>query len=184
MLTNKYISKMPIKYADVTVIRNIEEESIFKTIERYFGYENYANNSDTIIIQFDDNSICDTTHDYIDKRVKFGILGHRSNFPLYFDTTKGNNLYYKEPYEENGERQIKLHSILKNYPQFKKQPYQSSSFNVVYEDINEKEKFAILKILSSEEKPRYIVAYDDTLFDKSDIIYLVDYMFKEKKSEI
>lgn len=176
--------KMTIKYADVTVIRNVEEESIFRIIERYFGYENYANNSDTIIIQFDDGSIYDTRHDYINKMFAFGILGHISQFPLYFDTTKGTTLYYKEPYEENGERQIKVHSILKNYSQFKKQPSQSSSFNVVYEDINKKEKFAILKIVSSEEKPRYIVAYDDTLFDKFDIIYLVDYMFKEKNSEI
>lgn len=175
---------MTIKYADVTVIRNIEEESIFRTIERYFGYENYANKSDTIIIQFEDGTICDTSHDYINKMITFGILGHRSQFPLYFVTTKGKNLYYKEPYEENGETQIKVHSILKNYPQFKNQPSQSSSFNVVYEDINKKEKFAILKNLSSEEKPIYIVAYDDTLFDKSDIIYLVDYMLKEKNSEI
>ena len=40
--------------------------------------------------------------------------------------------------------------------------------------------FAILKILSNEVKPRYHIAYDDRYFDKSSVIYLTDFLFKNK----
>ena len=44
---------MSVKYAEITIIRNIEEEDIFRTLSRYFGYENTSNDNDTIIITFD-----------------------------------------------------------------------------------------------------------------------------------
>ncbi|MEB3214327.1 MAG: hypothetical protein VKL39_23460 [Leptolyngbyaceae bacterium] len=42
---------MSIKYADITIIRNLEQENIFRRFERYFGYENTTNNKDIIIIR-------------------------------------------------------------------------------------------------------------------------------------
>jgi hypothetical protein len=173
---------MTIKYAEITIIRNIEDEDIFSTLSRYFGYENTTDNKDMIIIIFDNGSIYDTKDEYIDKKYNFGQLGFIHKFPIYFDTDKGIHLFYKKPIEKNKIETLNFNSIFKNYYKHKTQQYESSIFNLIYEDIDEKELFAMCRIKSTEEKPRFLLAYDNTIFDKSDIIYFVDYLFKNKTS--
>lgn len=172
---------MNIKYAEITIIRNIEEENIFSSLSRYFGYENTTNNNDTIIISFDDETVCDTKDEYIDKKFEFGSLGYKHEFPIYFHTDKGKLLFYKNPIEIDGKQKLNFNYIFKNYCKYKNQKYEPSIFNVIYHDIS-KELFAICRIKSNEEKPRFSLAYDDTIFDKTDIIYFVDYLFKSKTS--
>jgi len=173
---------MSIKYADITVIRNINEETIFQTMSRYFGYEDMINSVDTIIIQFDDNTICEIKDEYKDKKYKFGTLGYKHNFPIYFDTNKGVHLYFKNPIKKNDQDTLNFSSIFKDYPNFKNHKNIASIYNIIYEDISKKEQFALLKRSSNEEKPRYIVAYNNTIFDKSDIIYFIYYLLKEKET--
>lgn len=173
---------MTIKYAEITVIRDIEEEDIFRSFARYFGYENTSNDKDIIIITFHDGSICDTKDEYVDKKYKFGQLGYKHEFPIYFDTDKDKHLFYKNPIKKNNEETLNFNSIFKNYYKYKTQKHESSIFNLIYEDINKNEVFAICRIKSTEEKPRFLLAYDDTIFDKSDIIYFIDYIFKCKSS--
>ncbi len=74
---------MCIKYAEITIIRNIEEENVFRTLSRYFGYENTTDNKDMIIIIFDNGSIYDTKDEYIDKKYNFGQFGYIHKFPIY-----------------------------------------------------------------------------------------------------
>lgn len=173
---------MTIKYAEITVIRNLEEENIFTSLSRYFGYENTTNDKDIIIITFDNGSICDTNDEYIDKKYNFGSLGYKHKFPIYFDTNKTGSisLFYKNPIEKDNKETLNFNSIFKNNYKYKNQQHESSLFNLIYEDINRKEVFAICRIKSTEEKPRFLLAYDDTIFDKSDIIYFIDYIFKCK----
>ena len=40
------------------------------------------------------------------------------------------------------------------------------------------ETFAIVKNNSNEKSPKYSVAYEDIHFDRSDIVYFVEYIFK------
>ena len=61
---------------------------IFRSLSRYFGYENTSNDNDTIIITFDDGTICDTKDEYIDKKIEFGERGHTYEFPMYFTPLK------------------------------------------------------------------------------------------------
>lgn len=170
---------MNIEYAEITIIRNIEEEWMFNPLYRYFGYENTTNNNDTIIISFDDGTICDTKDEYIDKKFEFGQLGDIYKFPIYFDTDKGIHLFYKNPIIKNDIPTVNS-TIFKNYYKFKNQQYKNKicKFNFVYEDINKNHVFAIRRIQSNKDKPRFLLAYDDTIFDKTDIIYLVNYLFK------
>jgi hypothetical protein len=79
---------MSIKYAEITIIRNLEEESIFRGLFRVLGYENTTNDKDTIIINFDDGTICDTKDEYIDKKYDFSLLGHDHWFPINFKKVK------------------------------------------------------------------------------------------------
>ena len=79
---------MSIKYVEITIIRNIQEENIFRSLSRYFGYENTSNDNDTIIITFDDGTICDTKDEYIDKKFEFAVLGYDHSFPIYLKKNK------------------------------------------------------------------------------------------------
>ena len=40
---------MPIKYAEITIVRNLEEENWFNYFKRMAGNENIVNDNDTII---------------------------------------------------------------------------------------------------------------------------------------
>ena len=170
---------MSIKYVEITIIRNIEEENIFRTLSRYFGNENTTNNKDTIIMLFDDGTICDTKDEYIDKKFEFDVIGHDHSFPIYFkiDNEK-RSLFYKKPDIKDGQKKLDFKKIFKNYN--KNYNREASEYNVIYETYDNKELFAICRIKSNEEKPRFLLAYDETIFDKSDIIYLVDCIFKRK----
>jgi len=172
---------MDFKYAEVFIIRNIEEENIFRSIFRYIGYENISNENDIIIIKFDEETIYDTKVEYIDKKYMFGIKSMEHIFPIYFKfkTDKEYTLYYKNPVEKNGVKKLDFKHIFINYKLFCNQKLQPSIYNTIYEDVFKKEKFAIVRINSNEEKPRFILAYDNC-FTKSDIIYLVDNIFKQK----
>lgn len=171
---------MSIKYAEITIIRNLEEQNIFTTLTRYFGYENQINNNDTIIMTFDDGTICDIKDEYKDLNYKFGLINWPEHwFPGYFDLNNKITLFYKRPKEVNGVKKLDFKPIFNDY----KNHYcskDSSKFNMIYEDYNKKEKLAICRVKSNEDKPRFLLAYDIDIFDRSDIIYLVDCIFKRK----
>lgn len=173
---------MSIKYAEITIIRNIEEENVFRTLSRYLGYENTSNDNDTIIMIFDDGTICDTKDEYIDKKFEFSAIGHAYEFPIYFKVDeKKKTLFYKNPDLKNdGQKKLDFKKIFKNCKNYNKDSVDASIYNVIYETYDKIELFSICRIKSNEEKPRFILAYDETIFDKSDIIYLTDCIFKKR----
>ena len=69
---------MPIKYAEITIARNLEEENWFNYLKRLTGNENIVNDNDTIIILFEDGSISDVKSEYVDKQFKMGPKGFKS----------------------------------------------------------------------------------------------------------
>lgn len=169
---------MSIKYVEVTVIRNIEEEDVFRSISRYFGFENVTNNTDTIIITFDDGTICDTKHEYEDKQYKFTLYLEDRGFPLKIEKTQNEIFLYKNP-ELNT---LEFKDIFANSDKYNKEQKVPSVYNVIYTNLklSMKEQFAIVKIKSNEIYPRYLLAYDDSVFDRSDIIYLANCFFQKK----
>lgn len=182
---------MPIKYGEITIIRNTEYESLFNYVSyafRLVGYETTFTDKDTIIILFDDDTIYNTKDEYIDKEFKINISVN--NFPIYFDIkSKDITLFYKYPVKKkDGTLKLDYGDIHKNYKNYEnsiKNTLEPSIYNVIYESVYKNNLFSIVKIKSNEEKPRFLVTYEDKYLDKSDIIYLVDSMFKEKfKCEI
>jgi hypothetical protein len=169
---------MTIKYAEITIIRNIKDESIFTTLTRYFGNENNCNENDIIIITFDDDYICDIRDEYIDKKYTFGIQGKHHKFPIYFKSNKKETLFYKNPVD----LKLNFNTIFKTYKKYKQYTIDRSVFNMIYHDTSKQEMFSILRIKSNEETPRFMLAYDDILFDNTDIIYLTDCIFKNRFS--
>lgn len=168
---------MTIKYIRVNIIRNLEDEYIVTTITRYLGFETTLDNKDTIIITFDDNTICDTRDEYIDKKYKFSnISSTYSVFPFWVELKNGTRLFYKEPKE----MKLNFNKLFTNYEKYKTYKLESSKYNIIYYDNHNTEIVGIVRIKSNDEKPQYLLAYDDKYFDRSDIIYLIECIFKEK----
>ena len=166
-----------IKYAEITIIRNLQEESILNYFNRLLGNENNTNENDTIIILFDDETISDVKIEYNNK-LKLGPTDFRTYFPSYIIIKDKPIFYYKSPNEVNGIKKLNFRSIFANNKKHLTTKKETSIYNIIYYNlINNNEVFAIIKIKSNEEKPRYLLAYDDKYFEKDDIIYLVNYIF-------
>ena len=175
---------MPIKYAEITVVRNLEEESWLSYFKNLLGEENKITINDTIIISFDDGTISDTKRDLVDKQFKFGPKGHLQDYPIYFNKEgKDNTFFLKNPIIERVTEPrnlfsytvLKLDSKLifkdyKNHNTLKKEP---SIYNVIYKTGIEE----VLAIVKNGRQRRYLLAYDDSYFDKSDINYFVYMLF-------
>ena len=56
---------------------------------------------------------------------------------------------------------------------------EASIYNIIYSNLGEDDVLAIVKIKSSENNQRFLLAYDDEYFKKKDIIYLINYIFSK-----
>jgi len=168
---------MPIKYAEITIVKNLKEESWFNYCKRLIGNENIVSVNDIIIILFEDKTISNVKREYVDKHFVMGPRFFQSVYPIYFNKKKDYSLFLKIPSYINGLLTLDFKPIFKdnpNYPTLTKVP---SIYNAIYESANN-DMFAIIKIYSNEKSPRYLLAYGDNYFEHSDIIYFVEYIFK------
>jgi hypothetical protein len=175
---------MPIKYAEITIVRNLEEESWVSYFKNLIGEENIITSNDTIIISFDDGTISDTKSDPVDKNFKFGPKDCRQDYPLYFEKKDKNNTFFlKTPRVEKvtEPRNLFSYTVLKldsraifkdykNHNTLKKEP---SIYNAIYHTGDNE----VLAIIKNGKNHRYVLAYDDDYFDKSDINYFVNCLF-------
>ena len=175
---------MPIKYAEITIIINTEKESMINYFKKLLlDNENQTNDNDTIIILFDDGIICDVKKEYNTKLhnpIKMGPSSLSRYFPLpiYFEIEDTNETFFsKTPTVDcNGELRLNSKPIFANNKKHTTTKKEPSSYNSIFKRSNN-EVLAIVKIKSSEEKPRFLLAYDDEYFKKEHIIYFVNYIF-------
>jgi len=179
---------MSIKYAEITVIVNLEKDSLVNHLFRFLGYENYNfTDSDTIIISFDDDTVCEINNSSTyEKTIKFAVVGIEYKFPIYFDLN-GKTFFPKKPDEIDGVKRLNFNEIFKQnkkYNQTKKEPSYNNIIYYIYDNTNNNigktDVFSLLRIKSSEEKPRFLVAYDERLFNKDNLIYLLNCILKHK----
>jgi len=179
---------MPIKYAEITIIINEEKETMKNYFNRIlFGIENKINDNDTIIILFDDESVYDIKNDIKNikphKKFNMGPEYYKRRIPVHFEI-EPLKLYFfsKDPTEHNGILKLNFKTIFSNSQKFLTSKREPSEFNIVYYQLLKKDNdsLAIVKIKSTETKPRFLVAYDDTYFEKEDIIYFISYIFSKK----
>lgn len=175
---------MPIKYAEITIIFNEEKETMKNYFNRIlFGNENKTNNNDNIIILFDDESIYDTKNtENIKSHKKFNMGPEYFNgsVPIHFEIEQVEHSFFsKTPTIINSIPKLNFKPIFSNSQKFLTSKREPSIFNVIYCK-NNNDSLAIVKIKSSKTKPRFLVAYDDTYFEKEDIIYFISYIFCKK----
>jgi hypothetical protein len=170
---------MPIKYAEIIIRRDLEKETYFSYVKRIFGNENEVTDNDTIIIYFDDDNICDVKQEYIDKQYEFSIKSYQSKFPCYFEMPGKNNLFLLKQVTIDtvtGDIKMDFKKIFENYPKMLQSKKIASINNTIY-TCKDKEVFSIVKQSSRDANPIYFMAYDDELFERSDLVYLVNYIF-------
>lgn len=180
-----------MKYGEITIIKNLEEESIFRSITRpiavYFGCETIINKADTIILSFDDTSIYDMKNDYTNTDINytFGtIYDNNSLYPSYFkiDNHKidvyNKTAFYRSPIIVNDMKKLKFSEVFKDYSKFKYTTCISSVYNVIYEDIRKNVMFSIVKMTCNENNQRFMLAYDETYFDILELSYLLNCIFR------
>ncbi len=91
---------MPIKYSEITIVRNLKKESWISYFKNLIGDEDIITNNDTIIISFDDGSISDTNNKLVNEQFEIGPKSyhyHFSSYPMYFNKKDKNIVVLKAP---------------------------------------------------------------------------------------
>lgn len=170
---------MPIKYAEITISRNLEEETWLSYFKNLLGEENIITKSDTIILSFDDGTINDTKSELVDKQFEFGfgIKSHRSVYPIYFKKNDKKLLFLQDPSFKDGCMYMDFNPIFEDSAKYATLKRVPSTYNTIYYSISMNQQlFAIVKIGNNH---RYLLAYDDDYFDKSDINYFINAIFTD-----
>jgi len=168
------INIMPIKYAYITIVLNSEKQSWGSYFKFCIGDEDIITENDTIVILFDDGTIVDTKNKDENTKWEVGPNIHHGVCPLYFRKPGGKLILLKIPRIKNGNLTLDFKPIFKDnlkYTSLNKKP---SVYNAIYEITGVADVFALAKYGSGF---KYVLAYDDEYFDKSDIAYLIHMIF-------
>jgi hypothetical protein len=177
---------MSIKYAEITIVRNLQKETWLNYFKNLIGEEDIITNNDTIIISFDDGTVSDTTNKDANKQFEMGPKSYNNNYnyPMYFKKEdKDYTVFLKTPRVELVREPRNLFSytilkldsrpIFKDYPNYNTLKKEPSIYNAIYES-KDIDIFAVVKIGPNF---KYLLAYDDSYFNKSDISYFVNCIF-------
>jgi len=166
---------MPIKYAEITISRSLEEETWLSFFKNLIGQEDITTENDTIIISFDNGTITDTKSAFVDKQFKFGCKSHRTIYPAYFENpSKKFILFLNDPTYRDGAMYMNFNDIFKDDPKYKTHKKTPSTYNAIFHSLPNKD---LLSVIKNGNHHRYLLAYDDEYFDKSDIIYFIHILF-------
>lgn len=181
---------MSIKYAEITIVRNLKEESWLSYFKNLIGDEDIITNNDTIIISFDDGSVSDTNNKLVNEQFEIGPESYHyqfSSYPIYFNKKDKNTVFLKAPILEEVTdtrgffsymvKKLDSRDIFKDYKNCNTLKKVPSIYNVIYQIYQNNsisDIFALVKISSNF---KYLLAYDDSYFDKSDIEYFVNCIF-------
>ncbi len=155
-----------ITYAEITIHKELKRETMFEYFSRVIN-EHKPATTDTIIILFDDTTIVDVKK-YDNKcKIKMGPIGFNTLSPIYFDIEKNTFIV--------SSLTIFTTTLFSDKSNLKDSPY-----NCVYYTICGYDVFAICRIKSSDESPRFLVAYNDTYFEKDHVIHLVNYILSNQ----
>jgi hypothetical protein len=161
---------MPIKYAEVTIVRQQSWLTYFKNL---IGEENIITDNDTIIILFDDGTVTDTISKDENERFEMGPKSVYSTYPMYFNKINKNTVFLKTPIIKDNVLKLDFKPIFKDYPNYTTLKKEPSIYNAIYES-NGIDIFAVAKRTSN----LYLLAYEDSYFEKLDIVNLFHKVMK------
>jgi hypothetical protein len=179
-----------MKYAEVTIIKNIEHRGFFNTIFSSLGMideETIVNSEhDIIVMKFDDEELPFSVNDrYVDCEYK-AKTGYSGDI-LYFNKRskkahlQKDTIFFETPNEKDGKKTLNF-NVLKNF-ETDTYPKIAASINntIMYtndyafsdvEGLGKNHFYGITRMESSETKPRYYVAYKAPYITKEEVIYI------------
>ena len=83
----------------------------------------------------------------------------------------------------DGIERLNSTALFETYSKYSKENAVASVYNSIYyhhKNSNKPEVLGFIRIKSSESKPRFQFAYDNDEFSKEEVIYLINYIFKNK----
>ena len=109
-----------------------------------------------------------------------GPRSFKTNLPLYFEIEDTNETFFsKTPtIDYNGNLRLDSKPMFANNKKHITTKKEPSGYNSIFERGNN-QVLAIVKIKSSEDKPRFLLAYDDEYFKKEHIIYFINCIFSK-----
>jgi hypothetical protein len=182
---------MTIKYGELTIIYNKEEQTILTNLLMWLKYDNYPEKKCKYVFLFDDGEICDAEDKFIDFDFKFckSVL---SVMPLHFEKNKDNknknnkenktrrNIYFRKKDDENENCLVRFNELFSLYSKYEPLININSDYNGIYHCYKttlNPEIFGLIRIKSNEYMPRFQFAYDSDEFTKEEIIYLIYRIF-------
>ena len=186
---------MPIKYGDLTIIHK-ETENVFTTLRTWLGYEKSVTKESKLIFLFDDGEVYDVEDKLKDFKYKFSSICMGFYYPFYFEKTEDTEesktkhhykriYFFKKPLLENEKKRLNFNPLFSSYTKFNHTLKEPSIYNCIYychkyllnSTTNEPEIFGLIRIKSTEQMPRFQIAYDSDEFTKEEIIYLIHHIF-------
>ncbi len=173
---------MVLKYGEIYVYHNQSEESIGNAFWRFFGYETPVDKSSQILMIFDETNELFDVNEYLSRPNTVSKIivsfNHKPihELPKSFTNSAGKIANYKEPIESNGVKKLCFNNIFRNN-KLKTLEKVASLYNLIY-IFNSKEVFVTVRIKSTEEKPRFIFAFDPDFLSNTDVVHLVNLLFR------
>lgn len=175
-----------IKYAEVTVIKNSSNRNIMTSFGTFTGLMDEENvidkELDQVIMTFEDDKILfDTKDRYVYCNYKFhSILPGSPDFNSIKLPNNGGILFKAAPKKVKEELVLPFNEFFKNDTTKKYIKIIPSNISLILytntwveKELVELKVFCIVRMESSNSKPRYLVAYDEKNFTKEVVVYLV-----------
>jgi hypothetical protein len=176
-----------LTYAEVTIIKNVDNSNFLNSIQWFLGLDTERiidSEKDIVLMSFENEPPFDTKDRYVD--FKFNIQpcfdNARIMYITYTEEDKRKFYFSQEPTFSKGRSRLNFSRVTNENPSYKNSDIQPSHYNTIfycYESGIEKDALFIAKLISSDSKPRYVIAYDDNYITKLQVIYLVRTIFLE-----
>lgn len=183
---SKKVETPRLKYAEVTIIKNVENSTFLNSYYRFIGIDSERiidKEKDIILMTFEGEPPFDTKDRYVD--LKFHIEPLLSDSKIGYMMNKEDPVVYhsKTPrIYSDGTLRLDFNRIHKENPVYNNKDIQTSCYNTIfYRNVSGKptDVLFIARLNSSITMPRYVIAYDETLITKLQVIYVIRNMFLE-----
>lgn len=180
-----------LKFAEVTIIKNVDNSNMINSIQRFFGRDEELiidKEKDIVLMTFEGEPPFDTKDRYVD--LNFVIMLESTYSPRisYMRNKVDNEVYFSinPKINPDGTQILDFCRISKENPSYNQKDFQASCYNNIFyrnvspDHISPKVKIDalyIVKLNSSTTMPRYVIAYDETLITKLQVIYVIRNVF-------
>ncbi len=180
---------MVLKYGEINVFHNTETESYKNLILRLYGAETWVEPSSMIIITWDEDKIpIDISNKIVKKYMefKFGLDLDLPSFPssICVNSSKKISIIYEKPLLNlKGNLVLNLKPLFSKNSNFVNKNFVRSFFNFNYfvqDGVNKAQALSCARVNSTEEKPRFLLAYETDYLTDSDVYYIINCLFRNQ----